>query len=140
APGTARLARRGTPGERLEPETHAPPDGLLGDVPPVFGVVEYAGREPPAGPDAAVTVGGRGGPRHRAGRERPAEREGRRAERLPAATRGRVPLHAGAARVAGQHRPGPLPPRAVHLLLALGPAPRSGGVRRPRRRQRLHAP
>ena len=125
-------------------EGDAQADRLLGDV---SASVEGAARPGDARPanrllarQSRLRLEAEDSARRRIDGERPADADGRRAERLPAAAAGRLRLHAGAARLEGQRRPRPLPPRHVYLLLALGPAPGTDRVRRPGLHHGLHAP
>ena len=101
---------------------------MLGDVPAVVegpaGPGDARPAQPAAGPAEPAAAGRGDRARRGPDGERPADADGRRPERLPAAAAGRLRLHAGAARVEGQRGAGSLPPRHVHVLLALGPAPR----------------
>ena len=126
---TARLAGHRVHRPRLEHEGDAPADRHLGDLSPI---VEGAAR---AG-DASIRAIGCWPGRTGCGSEAEIVRDealaasglliaqDRRPERLSAAARGVFTLHAGAARLEAEHRPRPLSPRHVHLLLALGPASR----------------
>ena len=95
ASGTARLAGRRVHGQRLEPASTSPPDRHFGHLSAVVASDARTARarslQPPAGARPALPRRSRDRPRHRAGRQRPAQSDGRRPERLSARARFPVP-------------------------------------------------
>ena len=118
----ARLARHGAPREGLEPEDADQDDRDVGNLPAVVGRPGGARRarsvQPAVRARAAGAPGSRDDSRRDAGRERPAQRQDARPERLPRAA-GRHLEHAVQLRqVDRQQRRGSLPPQPVYVLAA----------------------
>ncbi len=134
APGAARLAGGRVDGSRLEPENAAADHRRVGHLSPGVGGAGGARRarslQPAVRARAALPPRSRDDPRRRAGRERAAERQDARAERVPSPARGHLE-HALQRGSLGRKRwRGSLPPQPLHLPAADVPLPDAHDVRR----------
>ena len=144
AAGASRAARLA--GDRVRPHglgrsSDAAADRDVGDLPPVgeddASAAREGSREPAAGARPARPPAGGDDPRHRAGRERPAQRRDRRTERASVSAQRAVGRDGLRRRLLGagvraEPREGSVPARHVHLLEAHGSAGVARDVRRAR--------
>ena len=143
-PRAARLAGNRADGPQVEPQVASPAHRHFGNLPPIGGCQRWAARarslEPAARPRPALPHGGRDAARRRAERGRAAQREGRRPERLSAATRGHMGQPVQRREVGVERRRGSISPQPLHVHPPHLALPEPGCLRRDQPRALHGAP